>query len=228
MEKKLFKKAFYKTLPILLSYVVIGFGFGMLLRQAGYGLLWAFAMSLLIYAGSMQYVGISLLSAPATLLTTVFTTLIVNARHLFYSISMIKKYEKAGKFKPYLIFALTDETYALIASDKNTANSYKYYFYVSLLNHMYWIIGTILGSVFAKALPFDIAGLEFSMTALFLVAFVEQWLDKKHKAPSIIGLLVTLLSRLIFGLSIFLIPAMIGIIVVLLLFKDRLGEVNGK
>lgn len=225
MDSKLFKKAFYKSLPILVGYLVIGFGFGMLLRQAGYGLLWALAMSLFIYAGSMQYVGISLINAPATLLTTIMTTLMVNARHLFYSISMIKKYQSAGKFKPYLIFGLTDETYALIASDKS--NSHKFYFVLSLLNHSYWIMGTVLGSLFAKVLPFNVLGLEFSMSALFIAAFVDQWLDKTHRIPAVIGLVVTLIARLIFKSSIFLIPAMLGIIVILVLFKDRLGEVGG-
>ncbi|NLC54360.1 MAG: branched-chain amino acid transporter AzlC [Erysipelothrix sp.] len=201
----------------------------MLLRQAGYGLVWALAMSLFIYAGSMQYVGISLISAPATLLTTLLTTLVVNARHLFYSISMIKKYDKAGKFKPYLIFSLTDETYALIASDDSKqASDYLHFFIVSFLNHIYWILGTIAGSMFAKAISFNVLGLEFSMTALFLAAFVDQWLDGKHRIVATLGILLTLTSRLIFGTKVFLIPAMIAITIILVIFKDKLGEVSVK
>ncbi len=227
MIQKTLKEAFYKNLPILAGYLVIGFGFGMLLRQSGYGLLWALAMSLFIYAGSMQYVGISLISAPASLLTTVLTTLIVNARHVFYSVSMIKKYEKAGKYKPYLIFALTDETYALLASDlEKDSNDYLHFFMVSILNHSYWITGTILGSLFAKALPFNVVGLEFSMTALFITSFVKQWTDGHNRISAITGILVTLISRLMFGSNVFLIPAMVGITVILVLFKDKLGDNN--
>ena len=107
MQKNIITDAFIKTLPILVSYLVLGFGFGILLRTAGYGLLWAMAMSLFIYAGSMQFVGVSLITGPATIVMTILTTIMVNARHLFYSISMIKKYQDAGKIKPYLAFALT-------------------------------------------------------------------------------------------------------------------------
>lgn len=227
MNIKIIKEAFYKTLPILAGYLVIGFGFGMLLRQSGYGLIWALAMSFFIYAGSMQYVGISLISAPASLLTTIFTTLIVNARHIFYSISMIKKYQKANKFRPYLIFALTDETYALIVSDtEKDSKDYLHFFVLSLLNHSYWIIGTVLGSLFAKVLPFNVFGLEFSMTALFIAAFVQQWQDNKNKISAVVGIIITLISRIIFGSNVFLIPAMIGIIITLILFKDKLGVIN--
>lgn len=227
MKQKMFKSAFYKTLPILAGYLVIGFGFGMLLRQSGYGLLWALAMSLFIYAGSMQYVGISLISAPASLITTILTTLIVNARHIFYSVSMIKKYEKANKYKPYLIFALTDETYALLASDlEKNSNDYLHFFMVSILNHSYWIVGTILGSLFAKALPFNVVGLEFSMTALFIASFVQQWQEGHNRISALTGILVTLLSRLLFGSNVFLIPAMVGITIILVIFKEKLGDLN--
>ncbi|NLB20663.1 MAG: AzlC family ABC transporter permease, partial [Clostridium sp.] len=117
MQKTIIKDAFIKTLPILVSYMVLGFGFGILLRTAGYGLLWAMAMSIFIYAGSMQFVGVSLITGPATIVMTILTTIMVNARHLFYSISMIKKYQDAGKIKPYLAFALTDETYAVLSNE---------------------------------------------------------------------------------------------------------------
>ena len=113
-QKNTVKQAFIKTLPVMAGYVVLGTGFGILLRNAGYGVLWAFAMSLLIYAGSMQYVGVSLLAGGASIITTAMTTFIVNARHLFYSISMVDRYKDAGKFKPYMIFGLTDETYSLL------------------------------------------------------------------------------------------------------------------
>ena len=115
-------KAFYKTVPVMAGYIVLGTGFGILLRNAGYGMLWALSMSLFIYAGSMQYVGVGLLTGGASVITTAITTIMVNGRHLFYSISMIDNYKKAGKYKPYMIFALTDETYSLLCDDSDNDN----------------------------------------------------------------------------------------------------------
>ncbi|WP_206603288.1 AzlC family ABC transporter permease [Campylobacter blaseri] len=226
MNKNLISQAFLKSLPIMVGYLVIGFGFGILLRDAGYGLLWAIAMSLFIYAGSMQYVGVSLITAPATLFMTILTTFMINARHLFYSISMISRYKDAGKFKPYLIFALTDETYALVSDNKHPKGNdrYVFWFLISLFNHFYWILGTAFGSVFAKSLPFDTSGITFSMTAIFVAAYTEQWMAKKHRISAIIGILVTLLARIIFGSDMFLIPSMLVIAAILLLLRTKLSK----
>ena len=137
------KQAFFKSIPVLAGYVVLGIGFGILMRNAGYDVLWAAAMSLLIYAGSMQYVGVSLLTGGASILTAAITTVMVNARHLFYSISMIEPYKDAGKYKPYMIFALTDETYSLLCDGKapEGTDPRAYRFLVSAFNHSYWILG---------------------------------------------------------------------------------------
>ena len=136
MNRKLIKQAFLKTLPVLAGYIVLGIGFGILLRNAGYGVLWAFAMSAFIYAGSMQYVGVSLLTGGASVITTALTTIMVNARHLFYSISMVDRYKDAGKYRPYLIFALTDETYSLLSDGHapSEGDPSLYRFLVSLFN----------------------------------------------------------------------------------------------
>ena len=176
------------------GYVVLGTGFGILLRNAGYGVLWAAAMSLLIYAGSMQYVGVSLLTGGASVLTTLLTTFMVNARHLFYSISMVDTYKDAGKYKPYMIFALTDETYSLLCDGKvpEGADPNTYRFLVSLFNHSYWVTGCVIGSLLGSVLPFSTAGIEFSMTALFIASFTEQWLTTRDHIPALTGLLSTL------------------------------------
>ena len=205
------------------GYVVLGIGFGILLKSAGYGLFWSFLMSLTIYAGSMQYVAVSLLTSGASLLTTALTTLMVNARHLFYGLSMIEKYRGAGKKKPYLIFSLTDETYSLLCSDDtvDTAQRHRYYFFVSLFNQGYWISGCVLGSLVGTLLPFDTAGIEFSMTALFVTVFVEQWLTTKNHWPAIIGLVCSAACLAIFGADGFLIPSMISLTAALLLTKGR-------
>ena len=216
-------KAFYRTLPVMAGYVVLGIGFGILLRSAGYGVLWAFAMSLLIYAGSMQYVGVGLLAGGASIITTILTTLMVNARHLFYSISMIDRYKDAGKYKPYLIFALTDETYSLLCDGKTPEgeDANRYRFFVSLFNHSYWIAGSVIGSLLGTVIPFSTEGIEFAMTALFLASFTDQWIANRDHVPAITGVVSTLLCLLVFGAENFLIPAMLLITLVLTLIRKR-------
>ncbi len=220
------RKAFLKSLPVMAGYVVLGIGFGILLRNAGYGVLWSAAMAVLIYAGSMQYVGISLLAGGAGILTTILTTVMVNARHLFYSISMIGCYKNAGRYKPYMIFALTDETYSLLCNGETPDPEYAdlYRFLVSLFNHLYWIAGCILGSLLGAVLPFSTAGIEFSMTALFIASFTEQWLRTKDHIPAMTGLLATLLCLVVLGPEYFLIPAMLLITLILTLLRGRLGR----
>lgn len=215
------KYAFKQSVPIMAGYIVLGMGFGVLLESKGYGVLWAIAMSVFIYAGSMQYVAINLITGGASLIATALMTLMVNARHLFYGISMLDKYKNTGKYKPYLIFALTDETYSLVCSgtipegvDRN-----KYYFLVSLFNQFYWVLGSVMGSVVGSVLNFNTAGIDFSMTALFLVVFVEQWKSTKDHASAITGVAASVVCLLIFGAGNFVIPAMISITVILLLMR---------
>ena len=223
MNIQAIKQAFYKSIPVLAGYVVLGIGFGILMRNAGYGVLWAASMSVLIFAGSMQYVGVGLLAGGASVLTTVITTIMVNARHLFYSISMVDKYKNAGKYKPYMIFALTDETYSLLCDGKVPVGVEPdiYRFLVSLFNHCYWIMGTIIGNLLGAVLPFSTVGIEFSMTALFVASFTEQWLTTKDHVPALTGVLCTLLCLAVFGRDNFLIPAMLLITLVLTLLRRR-------
>ena len=208
------------------GYIVLGTGFGILMNNAGYGVLWTAAMSAFIYAGSKQYVGVGLLTGGASVLTTIITTIMVNARHLFYSISMVEPYKNAGKYKPYMIFALTDETYSLLCDgqvpERTDPNLYR--FLVSLFNHSYWVTGSILGSLLGAVLPFPTTGIEFSMTALFIASFTEQWLTTKDHIPALTGLLSTLLCLVIFGRQNFLIPAMLCITLVLTILRRREEE----
>jgi len=223
MEMEVIKKAFIKSIPVMAGYIVLGTGFGILLRNSGYGVLWAFAMSLFIYAGSMQYVGVGLITAGASILTTILTTVMVNARHLFYSISMIDKYRNAGKYKPFLICELTDETYSLLCDDPGPqgldVNQYR--FFVSLFNHGYWILGSVLGSLLGSVLPFSTAGIEFSMTALFITSFTEQWLTTGDHFPALTGLLTTFGCLIVFGSQYFLIPSMLVITLLLTLRRNH-------
>lgn len=223
MRRLTARKAFLKSLPVMGGYLVLGMGFGILARSAGYGTLWVLAMSLLIYAGSMQYVGIGLLQGGASVLITALTTVMVNARHLFYSISMIGRYRETGKYKPYLIFALTDETYSLLCDGKAPEGTDPdlYCFLVSLYNHSYWVAGSLAGALLGGILPFSTAGIEFSMTALFIASFTEQWITVKDHLPALVGLLGTLACLLVFGPEGFLIPAMLLITLVLMLARGR-------
>lgn len=223
--KQEIKKAVRSTFPVFSGYIVLGFGFGIVLHSKGFGILWALCMSLFIYAGSMQYVAIDLLSGGASVITMAVTTVLVNARHLFYGISMIDKYKSAGKFKPYLIFALTDETYSLVCTEEEE-NSHRYHFLVSLFNHIYWVGGTVLGAAVGSAFDFAPKGIDFALTALFVTVFVEQWLSSKDHAAAIIGALCSVICLIVFGADSFLIPAMITITLSLTVLRviRRKGE----
>ena len=211
MNKSLLRTAFLDTVPVMTGYVFLGFGFGILMHQSGFGTLWACAMSLLIYAGSMQYVAVSLLTSGAGLLVTAMTTFVVNARHLFYGISMVDAYKGTGKQKPYLIFGLTDETYSLVSQIRVPDGISKtgYCFWVTLFDHVYWVCGTLLGSLAGTILPVNFEGVEFALTALFVTIFVEQWLSTKNHGPAIVGVAVTALCLVVFGSNVFLIPSMV-------------------
>ena len=229
MKKQAIRSAFLDTVPVMTGYLFLGFGFGIVLHQIGYGVLWAGAMSLFIYAGSMQYMAVSLLTSGAGLLTTALTTFVVNARHLFYGISMINAYKGAGKKKPYLIFALTDETYSLVSADRvpEGISKHGYCFLVSLFDHIYWVSGTVLGSLAGSLLPINYEGIEFVLTALFVTIFVEQWLSTKNHAPAIIGVASTLICLLVFGKEVFLIPSMVIIALSLTLMR-KVKQEDGK
>lgn len=221
--KKIVKRAFIASVPVLTGYLVLGFGFGIVLKANGYSTWLAFVMSLTIYAGAMQYVAIGLLTSGASFITVGLTTLMVNARHLFYGISMLEKYRDTGKRKPYLIFALTDETYSLVCNDdpdmpeKDRKN---YYFFVSLFNQIYWVAGSVLGALIGSLVKFNSEGIDFALTALFLTVFIEQWLTTKKHRPAIIGVLASVACLMIFGSGNFLIPAMLVITLALCLHKE--------
>lgn len=220
--KKTLKAAFFKSLPIMAGYIVLGTGFGILLTSKGYARWWALLMSLTIYAGSMQYVAIDLLTAGASLISTALMTLMVNARHLFYGVSMLSRYRDTGKAKPYLIFALTDETYSLVCSDElipSGVDKKRYFLFVSLLNQFYWVLGRVIGGLLGSFLAFNTNGIDFAMTALFVVIFTEQWEKNKNHIPALIGVISSVLCLILFGAQRFLIPAMLLISALLLLLR---------
>ena len=227
-DRSTLKYAFFQSLPIMAGYLVLGMGFGILLETKEYGVWWAFFMSLFIYAGSMQYVTIDLLAGGASLVSAALMTLMVNARHLFYGISMIERYRDTGAYKPYLIFALTDETYSLVCSGDvpEGVDQKKYFFLVSLFNQVFWITGSLAGALIGSLISFNTAGIDFSMTALFLVVFVNQWRSTKNHVSALTGVLVSLACLFVFGPERFIIPAMAVITLLLIIFRRKLEKHN--
>ena len=220
------RKAFLDTIPVLTGYLFLGAGLGILLNENGYGIGWAFLMSLCIYAGSAQYLLVGLLSSGASVVSSALAILLVNARHLFYGLSLVDVYKNAGKKKPYMIFALTDETYSLVTQTTLPEGSEKiaYCFLVSLFDHCYWITGCVLGSLAGALLPLDFSGVSFVLTALFVTIFVEQWLSSKDHVPALVGVLSTTVCLLLFGSDVFLIPSMAAITGLLILRRGAQGR----
>lgn len=224
MRTSLVKTAFVKSLPVMAGYIVLGIGFGILLGEAGFGPMWALLFSLFVFAGSMQFVGVSLISGGASVLVTALTTLMVNARHIFYSVSMYGIYKDAGRKKPALIFTLTDETYSLLCDGKTPEGEapHTWRLLVSLFNYGYWVLGSFLGGLLGQIIPFGTTGIDFSMTALFVTVFVEQWTSTKEHRPALLGVGATVLCLVLFGQEIFLIPSMAVITLMLAALRPKL------
>lgn len=205
------KFAFKRTIPILLGYVTLGIAFGILLQQAGFGWLWALFISTVVYAGSMQFVMVTFLGGGISLLSVILMTLSVNSRHMFYGISFIEQFKTMGKARPYMIFSLTDETYSLFCGTRipSSLNDKKVMVLMSSMNQCYWIIGSVLGNLIGNIIPFDTTGIDFAMTALFVVIFTEQWLSADSHIPTFIGLFSGILCLIIFGPGSFVLPSLI-------------------
>ena len=200
-------RALRYTLPVLCGYLFLGTAFGATLAQAGYGPAWALLMSTLIYAGSMQFVMVPLMAAGASLVTVALTALMVNARHMFYGVSFIDRFARMGRLRPYMIFSLTDETYSVFCSMPGGETD-GVLLRVSLYDQLYWIAGSLLGSMLARQLPVDLTGIDFSMTALFIVICVERAGNRRDRLPLAIGGACALFSLLALGPERFLLPAL--------------------
>lgn len=209
--------AFPKTVPVLVGYLFLGAAYGILMKVNGFGVGWVLVMSVLVFAGSLQYVGITLLAAMAHPLYAFLMGLMINARHLFYGISMLGKYKEVKQFKPYLIFALTDETFSVLCNEEvpEDLNKEWVYLWISLLDQCYWVLGSVLGSLLGGLIGFDTKGLDFALTALFVVIFVDQWNAQKDHRPAVVGVTISAICVMIWGAGAFIIPAMLLILVVL-------------
>lgn len=224
------KFAFKRTIPILLGYITLGIAFGILLQQAGFGWLWALLISTIVYAGSMQFVMITFLDGGISLLSVILMTLSVNSRHMFYGISFIERFKSMGKARPYMIFSLTDETYSLLCGTRlpSSVNENKVTLLMSALDQSYWVIGSVLGNLLGNIIPFDTTGIDFAMTALFVVIFTEQWLSSDSHIPTYIGLFSGILCLVIFGPGNFILPSLILAVALLSGWTIRTEKKNPK
>lgn len=230
MDRKTLTAAFPHTIPVLMGYLSIGVVFGWMMSAAGFAPVWSAVMSVSIYAGSGQYLGVELLSSAAPLADAAFLTLIINFRHLVYGLSMLEKFQGMGWRRAYMIFSLTDETYALLSGVQapDGVDEKGFYLAIAVLDHLYWIAGSILGAAAGSLIAIDTEGIDFAMTALFLVIAVEQWRANTCHAPVLLGAAGTLACLLAFGPDNgrFLIPALAILVAGLLLMRPRLERLE--
>jgi len=225
---KALKAAFPHTIPVFTGFTFLGIAYGILMNSKGYGVGWTVLMSLMAFAGSAQYVAITFLTTVFNPVYALLLTIMVNARHLFYGIAMLDKYKDAGKVKPYLIFGLCDETFSIVCSTEppEGVSRSSFYFFITLLDHSYWVLGSAIGGLLGSMVSFNTKGLSFVLTALFVVIFVGQWKSQQDHKPAVIGVVCSVLCLAIFGSSNFIIPAMLAILAVLTIYHK--GYVKDK
>lgn len=222
--RRAFSAAFPHTLPVLAGFLLLGMAYGVLMQSKGYGALWAVLMSAVAFCGSMQFVAVTLLTSVFNPLQAFLLSLLVNARHLFYGISMLEKYKGLGKLRFFLIYTLCDETFSISSSvtPPEGVNRKYFFFTLSFLDYLYWITGTLLGSILGNFIPFSTKGLDFTLTALFAVLFLEQMKQKENRLPGLIGIAAAAVGLFLFGSAQMVIPSMLIILLVLLLGRNRL------
>lgn len=224
--KKAFKAAFPHTIPIMTGFLFLGMTYGIYMNVSGFSFLYPMLMSMTIFAGSMEFVTVNMLLGAFHPLEALTMTLMINARHLFYGISMLDKYKGTGFKKLYLIFGMCDESFSINYTADIPEDVDKGWFmtWVTLLNHSYWVLGATLGGIFGSFIHFDTEGIEFVMTALFVVIFLEQWLKEKNHVNAITGLMISVLCLVLFGRDNFIIPSMLGVLGVLTLLRKPLEK----
>lgn len=226
MKRSALRAAFPYTIPIFTGYLFLGISYGVLMTSSGFPVWVPTVTSMTIFAGSMEFVLVNLLLSGFDLIQAFLMTLLINARHLFYGISMLDKYKGMGLKKLYLIFGLTDESFSVVCSvnpPEHVDRSW-FMFFVTLLDHSYWILGSTLGGIFGSILNFNTQGLDFVMTAMFIVIFMEQWKKDKNHTSALIGLGLPIVCLLIFGAESFMIPAMLAILTGLTLVRKPLEQ----
>ena len=223
-NKSALRAAFPVTIPVLTGFTCLGLAYGVLMETKGYGPLWATLMSAIAFGGSMQFVAITLLTTVFDPIQAFLLSIMVNARHIFYGLSFLDKYKGLGKIRAYLIYTLCDESFSLISTVEPPEHVEKkdFYFWISFLNYSYWVVATALGGLLGKFITFDTTGLDFALTALFVVLFMEQWKKKENRFAGVVGIACAAASLAIFGADRMVIAAMALILLVLLGGRKRL------
>ena len=223
---KALKAAFPHTIPIMTGFLFLGMTYGIYMNVSGFGFWYPMLMSMTIFAGSMEFVTVNMLLGAFHPLQALSMTLMINARHLFYGISMLDKYKGTGLKKLYLIFGMCDESFSINYTAEIPGDVDKGWFmmWVTVLNQFYWVLGSTLGGIFGSFINFNTEGLDFVMTALFVVIFLEQWIKEKNHTNAIVGLVISVLCLILFGKDDFIIPAMLGILGVLTLLRKPLEK----
>ena len=229
MDKKIskaFKAAFPHTIPIFAGFWFLGITYGLYMKVSGFSFWYPLFMSMIIFAGSMEFITVNMLLGAFHPLQAFLMTLMINARHLFYGISMLDKFKGTGAKKPYLIFGMCDESFSINYSADIPEDVDKgwFMFFVTLLNQIYWVSGATLGGIFGGFIKFDTTGLDFAMTALFVVIFLEQWLKEKNHINAVLGIILAVICLVIFGPENFMIPSMISILTALTLLRGTLDK----
>ncbi len=217
------RKAFPYTIPILTGYLFIGLAFGVMFADMGYNVFWAALMSIVVYAGSGQYLAVNFFVPGYSFVQAIFLTLMVNIRHVFYGLSLVDRYNRFGRRRWYMIFGMTDETYSVVCTTKvpEDVDEEDFVFSITLLNQIYWVAGAVIGSLAATAIPFNSTGIEFAMTALFLVLFIEMWMSRGNRMSEVLGLCAALVCLLVFGADSFVLPTMLLIVAVIMVCRKR-------
>ena len=225
-----FRAAFPHTIPILAGFLFLGASYGILARVSGLSFVYPLVMSIVIFGGSLEFVAVSMLAGTFAPLQTLILTLMIQARHLFYGISMLEKYRGTGLKKLYLIFGMCDESFSIncTAEPPEDVDRGRFMFAITLLNQSYWVTGATLGGLLGGLISFDTHGLEFVMTAMFVVIFLENWLKEKRHLPAIIGMAASILCLILFGADSFLIPTMAAILLLLTLLRRPIEKGGSK
>lgn len=215
MKRRAFMAALPYTLPICIGFLFVGISYGFMMHSLGFSFVYPMLMSLLVFAGSVEFIAANLLVSAFNPIYVFLLTIMVNARHIFYGISMLEKYRGTGWKKFYLIFGLCDESFTIncTSTPPEDVDEHWFMFFVTLMNHFYWVFGATLGGLLGYLIDINTEGIEFVLTALFVSMFVEQWCNTKNHLPAIIGVLCSAVAVMIFGGQAFMPPAMIGIVV---------------
>jgi 4-azaleucine resistance transporter AzlC len=219
------KKAFIKSLPIMCSYLFVSMAYGIMMEESGFDWYYSLLVSLTVYTGAFQFVLITFLSSGASIVTIAVTAFLMNSRQTFYSLTFLEDFRKMGKRLPYMIHTMTDETYAVnctLESDEKDKEDIM--FYVAFFSRCYWMAGAVIGGVLGQLVPFELDGIDFCMTALFVIIFIDQWEKSKNHFPAVSGIVIALLCLLIFGQDRFMLPALILVSGILLATNKRREE----